>query len=309
MGNNVYQAIIGTFYLILILLFLILIKSYITKSNTYSYPDDLECKWLDQFMEIRNHISVTDNVDSIWNFQIDIDGLDKLNGKLQMTCPSFNTDSNDAQIIVDGNLILSSKVLDWNEFNMSSQSYYITDCHDNPVYFINTTFKQNNPIFKDFNLKNQIWSSDSSIFYGYVVQEQNMKNQLDFDIIDENKNLLAKISKDTTKLKWNIDIIDIKHPAARPSLVLLLIAKLEFNREDDTLHNSNDLCNDFYSYINIFYYVYLVISPIMLVFLVLSALKPDNIDDEIQNDPNVSSQNVQLPSQSILVEESLVVDQ
>ena len=69
--------------------------------------------------------------------------------------------------------ILGSKVV-----YMGGESYYIIDCHNNPVYFINTTFKQNNPVFKDYNLKNQIWSSDSSIFYGYVVQDQNKKSQV-----------------------------------------------------------------------------------------------------------------------------------
>ena len=242
MANKVFQVIGGLFCFICILISFWIIFSLYISNNKFTYPDDLECRRVDQYTNVKKLFTISEDLKNIWNYKIDVNDLMQAKGHIQMSCPSYFY--KDSQLIIDNNLIASTKSI-----SKYVSSYHINDCHDSSIYFIDTTFRQSNPAFKDYFVIKQIWKSDSSIFYGYVVKKS--IDEKGFTIIDENKNVLAKVSKKDFSLSWEIEIFDDKHPAANPSLILLIISKSYFDTARST-RSTNDLCNMFYVSLSVF---------------------------------------------------------
>jgi len=298
MSNKLNETIGGIFITFFLLILLCFLKISISNINSYSSPEDNECKTIDDYIDIKKTISVTENLDMLWNYQIDLRDLIINNGKLIMTCPSKYT--KDSQLIIDGNLIASTNT------PSSETNYYINDCHDNALYFIDTTLKLKNPTFNDYLILKQIWSSDSAFLYGYVVKQD--ISEAGFSIIDENKRVLAKIIKNNFKLTWSIDIIDYKHPAASLKLILLLISELSFNssiNNNDSI-SSNDLCNDTYMILNILFYIYLIISPPFGIYLIVRFFKQQEVVNTDTLNESIATQTVQQSHTSMVSNQNML---
>jgi len=251
------------------------IKTIIENTFTHSFPAEVECKNLNEFIDTKKKFSVTRNLLSLWNFKISMNDLPiDVKVELLMTCPSYYQD---AELVLGGDLI--SRTVS-SLFNY----YYVEDCHRNQLFYVDELTYKKSPNIKDYYVYRRIMSPDAETVYGYVARKELLEPG--FSIIDDNQKVIAKVFRNHFSITYEVDIYEEKHPVADPRLILLLIAKSAFNLEN-RINGKNekiyDLCNEVYDWFNIFYYILLIASPVLILYMMVATFFPRLLNNDNQS--------------------------
>jgi len=273
---NKQEAIVYVSIWCIVLAILYFSEIIISRSNSYTYPTELECKTLGEYIDIKKGFSATYNILSIWNYKL---YLNEVKGKLQMVCP------NNSKYLKDINLIVEGNILSRTSTSYISPGYYVNDCHNNHIFYVTPAYRQD-PKFKNIIIINEIWSGDSTSLYGYVSRKTSTEQG--FSVVDDNQKVLAQVIKNEFSLLWEVKVFEVKHPAANPNLLLLMVSKFSFNSKTQI-----DICNTSYAYINTFFIVLLVFLPLLIFYIIYSIVRPEVLSKPlIEESENKDSINV-----------------
>lgn len=211
--------------------------------------DSSQCRKLESMLNTKQKFTMKLNPQNSWNYQFVIKELDLTS--IQIKCPSVN---------FGVEFLYSKELIAYNE-NFDSDTVYFYDCHQSVFASINYNPTVDKSVQK-FDILADVRSGDSANYlYGYIVKLEGESN--DYMIIDSRKKTVATLNQDKSDIAYTINLIDTKHPAANPNIVLTFLAKEYFKI-------ANDGCNVKYSRVSSLNFLCMLVATIasfVLIFL------------------------------------------